>query len=367
MKNIKILIGAGGTGGHLFPAVAVMERIKELKPDTEFFFTGRADKIEGNLIPSMGLNFFPIDVVGFSGLSFNSLALPFKIFNAKRKLSKLIKKESINAVICTGAYISYAPGLAATSNGIPLFLMESNVNPGKTISMLSTSADLIFTSFPNTVNFFNPKIQKKIVYSGNPLRKFFDKEITKEEAINFYKINPNNKTLLIFGGSLGARSINNTIEDALDQLVGLGLNIIWQTGKNYFYKGKEYDNLVVTQFIHDMNIAYSAADLVISRSGATTVAELANLGKPSILVPLSSASNNEQYMNAKIFADKGASLLIEDSNLKLKLFDTIKKLIFDEEKLSNFKDSAKQFALPNAADIVAQNIINYLDSNGKEG
>lgn len=365
MKKIKILIGAGGTGGHLFPAMAVMERIKELRPDSEFFYTGRADKIEGSLIPNMGLNFIPIDVVGFSGLSINSLSIPFKIFKAKSKISKLIKKESIDAVICTGAYISYAPGLAAKSNKIPLFLMESNVNPGKAISMLSGSADMIFTSFPNTLNFFSPKIQKKIQYSGNPLRKFFYKDISKEEAIKHYNFNSKNKTILIFGGSLGAKSINSAIESILEDLLNLGMNIIWQTGKNYEYNGNKFDNLIVTQFIHDMNIAYSAADLVISRSGATTVAELANLAKPSILVPLSSASNNEQYMNAKIFAEKSAAILIEDTNLKNKLFDTIKKLIFDDDKLSSFSENAKNFALPNAADFVAESIINYIENYGK--
>lgn len=365
MKKIKILVGAGGTGGHLFPAVAVMERIKELRPDSEFFFTGRADKIEGTLIPKMGLNFLPIDVDGFSGLSINSLKIPFKIFRAKRKISRLIKKENIDAVICTGAYISYAPGLAATSNSIPLFLMESNVNPGKTISMLSGLADLIFSSFPNTINFFNPKIQKKIVYSGNPLRKFFDNSVSKEFANNQFGLPNINKTILIFGGSLGAKSINNAVESILEELIKLGINIIWQTGKNYQYNGSNYPNLAVTQFIDNMNIAYSAADLVISRSGATTVAELTNLGKPSILVPLTSASNNEQYMNAKILADKGATILIEDNNLKIKLFDTIKKLIFDEDKLCNLSDSVKQFALPNAADVVASKILDYIDNYGK--
>ncbi len=364
MNKIKILIGAGGTGGHLFPAVAVMERIAELRPDIEFIFTGRSDKIEGTLIPKMGLKFIPINVEGFSGLSINSLSIPFKIFKAKRTLSKLIKKESMKAVICTGAYISYAPGLAAKSNQIPLFLMESNVNPGKTISMLSGIANLIFTSFPNTTNFFNPKIQKKIIYSGNPLRKFFSKIVSKDEVNKSYNFE-NNRTLLVFGGSLGAKSINNAMENIIDDLLNLNINVIWQTGKNYQYKGATNRNLNVIQFIDDMNIAYTAADLVVSRSGATTVAELASLGKPSILVPLSSASNNEQFMNAKIFADKGAALLIEDTNLKFKLMDTIKKLIFDDDKLDKFASSAKNFAKDNAADIVAQNILNYLDNYGK--
>lgn len=365
MKKLKILIGAGGTGGHLFPAIAVMERIRVLRPDAEFIFTGRADKIEGTMIPKMGLNFIPIDVEGFAGLSINSLYMPLKIFLAKRKLSKLIKKENIDCVICTGAYISFAPGLAAKSNGIPLFLMESNVNPGKSISMLSGIASIIFTSFDNTTDFFNPKIQKKIIFSGNPLRKFFDDIIDKDEAFKKFNLDPKNKTIFIFGGSLGAKSINNVIESNLDELLSLGINIIWQTGKNYQFNGNSAPNLHVAQFIYDMQIAYSLADLVISRSGATTVAELANLAKPSILVPLSSASNNEQYLNAKAFSDNGASILIEDSNLKIKLLDTIKKLIFDDEKLLNFSNSAKQLAIPNAADIVAQNIIKYIENYGK--
>lgn len=366
MKKLKILIGAGGTGGHLFPAIAVMERIKELSPESEFYFTGRRDKIEGSLIPKMGFHFLPIDVDGFAGLSLISLSIPFKIFKAKMRINKLIKKEGISAVICTGAYISYAPGIAAKANHIPLFLLESNVNPGKTISLLAKYSDIIFTSFPNTINFFNPKYQKRVVYSGNPLRKFFDKLISKEEALNFFNLDTKRKTIFIFGGSLGARSINNAVESQIDNLVKLDLNIIWQTGKSYQYNGTMYDNLYVTTFIDDMNIAYSAADLVVSRSGATTVAELAILGKPSILIPLPSASNNEQYLNAKILSDNRASILIEDSNLKFKLFETIKNLIFDEVSLRELSINTKQFAHENAADIVARHIIKYLDDDGSK-
>ncbi|HRP02893.1 MAG TPA: undecaprenyldiphospho-muramoylpentapeptide beta-N-acetylglucosaminyltransferase [Candidatus Kapabacteria bacterium] len=365
MKRIKILIGAGGTGGHLFPALAVMEKIKEIRPDSEFYFTGREDKIEGNIIPQLGLPFIPINVDGFSGISIQSFTLPIKILNAKRKLGKLIRTANINAVICTGAYISLAPGLAAKTNHIPLFLLESNVNPGKAISLLTRYASKIYTSFPSTINFFEPKIQKLVTYTGNPLRKFFFQDYEKETALSKFGLRAKNKTILVFGGSLGAKSINEAMEAILDNLRELNINVIWQTGNNYELKEKNYDNIRILKFIDNMNLAYAAADLIVSRSGATTIAELAALAKPSILVPLPSASTNEQYLNAKVLADNQAVILLEDKNLKSKLLDTIKLNIFDEDNLNKLSESIKKFATKNAAELVAKNILEYIENNGK--
>jgi len=365
MKKIKFLIGAGGTGGHLFPALAVVEKLLDIAPDSEFYFAGREDKIEGEIIPAKGFHFVPIQVDGFQGLSLNSLAIPFKILRAKAKLNHLIRKENIDAVICTGAYISYAPGLAAKSNKIPLFLLESNVNPGKTISLLSNSASKIFTSYEKSSGFFNPAYLNKIVCTGNPLRKSLEDQISREEALTALNLPTNQKTLLIFGGSLGARSINQATEANINELLALGINVIWQTGKNYAFSSNNDFGLLVLNFIDDMQLAYSAADLVLCRSGATTVAELANVGKPSILVPLPSASNNEQFMNAQIYQDNKAAILIEDNSVKSKMYDTVKKLINDNSLLEEYAIAAHKLAKPDAARAVAKEIIYYLDEYGK--
>jgi len=171
---------------------------------------------------------------------------------------------------------------------------------------------------------------------------------------------------LIFGGSLGANSINNTVNSILNDLINLNINIIWQTGKNFNYNGEIYNNLIVQSFIYDMNLVYSAADLVVCRSGATTVAEIAALGKPSILVPLPSASNNEQLLNAQMFKNNNAAILIEDNNLNNFLLETIKNIITNDEKLNNLASNAKKLSKENAADIVAEEIIYYLNKDGKE-
>lgn len=365
MKNLRFLIGAGGTGGHLFPAIAVVERLMEINPKFEFYFTGRADKIEGEVIPKKSFNFIPIDIDGYKGISFDSFILPFKILKSVKKLNKLIKKEKIDAVICTGAYISFAPGIAAKKNNIPLFLLESNVNPGKTISMLANSANHIYTSYDKTSDYFNPKYLEKIIFTGNPLRKVFDNMIERKFAIEKLGLPIDNKTLFIFGGSLGAKSINEATIFNLKHLLSLHLNIIWQTGKNFIYDGEPHPNLRVFQFIDDMELCYAASDIVLSRSGATTVAELASIGKPSILVPLPSASNNEQFMNAKIFQDNNAAILIEDFNIKSKMLDTVKKLTQDDDLINSFSNNAKKLANPNAATDIANNILKYMNNYGK--
>ena len=365
MSRYTFLVAAGGTGGHLFPAIAVVERILEIEPYSKIIFTGRNDKIEGEIIPKSGYDFFPIDVEGFHGFSLKSLAVPYKILRAKSKLTKMMREKKVDAVICTGAYIGYAPGIAAKTLKKPLFLLESNVNPGKTISMLSNDASLIFTSFRNSIDYFNPQLKNRIKFTGNPLRKGLEALPERSKSLEKFGLNQGNKTVLIFGGSLGARSINQAVEANLKELVDMDLNIIWQTGKLYDLKGNIPENVRILKFIDDMPSAYSAADLIVSTSGATTVAEIALTAKPSILVPLPSASNNEQFLNAKYFQDNNSSVLVTDADIKTKLTDVIRNLINDDEKLNNFSNSVKILSNPNAAVNVADEILNYMEKYGK--
>ena len=363
---MKILIAAGGTGGHLFPAIAVAEQIKKINPKAEFIFCGRADKIEGEIVPKLHHGFFPIDITGITKLmSIKTMLLPLKIFRAIAAVSKLIKTKKIDFVICTGAYISYAPGIAAKRNNIPLFLMESNVNPGKTNSLLSKRADLIFTSFEESKNYFKKKIRKKVRFVGNPLRQSFEEIPDKISALKKFQLENEKKTLLVFGGSLGARTINQAIESNIDEFKKLNLNIIWQTGTKYKIPEISNGSIKIMPFIDDMASAYSAADLVICRSGATSAAELALAAKPSILVPLPSASNNEQFMNALIFEENKASILINDKDLKSKLLDSVKQIIFDNNSLTEMGKNAAKLAKPSAAKDAAFAILNYMKNHGK--
>lgn len=359
-KKLKILIAAGGTGGHLFPAMAVVSQIEKQYANTEFTFTGREDKIEGRIIPESKYNFLPIEVRGLvKKLSFDTMKIPFQIYTAYRKIYKVLKINKYDAVICAGAYISYAPGIAASKLGIPLYLLEANVNPGKANAMLSKKAKRVFTSFLESADYLKSEVQRKINYTGNPVRNELINLPDKTAARKSMDLHPDKKTILVFGGSLGATSINNAIDEYISQNKA-DIQIIWQTGKK-FEKQKEYPEYVkLTEFIDDMASAYSAADLVISRSGATTVAELEVTGKPVILVPFPAASTNEQKNNAAVLEKHNAGIMIEEKDLNEKFIKSVNNLIFNEEKLKEISKNLLKLAKPDAAKQAAQFIIKDL-------
>lgn len=365
LKNkYKILVAAGGTGGHLFPAMAVVSEIEKILPDCEFTFTGRADKIEGDIIPKSKYHFLPIDVRGLTKkISVETLKLPFRFYNAYKKVTKYIRQNNYDAVICAGAYISYSPAMAAYRNKIPLFLLEANVNPGKTINALSDKASLIFTSFDESKDYFKDEVKSIIRYVGNPVRNELLALPERTEALKKFVLENDKKTILIFGGSLGAKSINSAVKELIGKLDD-NVQIIWQTGKLHQPDENLPENVKQMKFINDMSAAYACADLVVSRSGATTVAELEVVGKPSILVPLPSASNNEQYHNAKVLQDNNAGIIINDKDLSDKFVNSVMELINDTKQLEIMSENAKILAKPDAAQKAAEMIINELGKNG---
>lgn len=350
MSKIKALIGAGGTGGHLFPAVAIAEEFKSQTDDNfEAFFVGNPEKLEARIIPKLGYSFTSIPIRGFAGLlSASTITLPFKIIKSVSTIRKIIKKEQPDFVLCTGAYISYPTGIAASQAKIPLILMESNVSSGKTIKILSPKADLIITSFEATKNYFSNSEQSKVICLGNPLRKMFDNLISKEEAREKFGLDPNVPTILIFGGSLGARAINNAAMNAFDSFKDDNVQFIWQTGKEYKVISELPRNVKKLEFIDDMASAYAAADLVISRSGATTVAELTYNGKPSILVPLPSASNNEQKANAEELQKNNATIIINNDEIGAKIVETINSILHNKKELEVMTNATIKLAKKNA-------------------
>lgn len=347
----SIIVGAGGTGGHLFPAFAVVEELKKSETDLKAFFFGNSEKLEARLVPQNGYSFNPIPIRGFQGLlSASTLAMPFKIFKSLSIVRQIIKREKPKFALCTGAYISFPVGLAAKQMNIPLVLMESNVGPGKAIKMLASRADLIISSFEATKKLFPPDVQDKVVCLGNPLRTMFENLPSQEDARTKFGLLPNKKTILIFGGSLGARPINNAAYSSFAQFANEDVQFLWQTGKEFFCeKEKLPKNVVITEFIDDMASAYAAADLVVSRSGATSVAEICYVGKPSILVPLSSAANNEQAANAEELQKQNAAVVITNCKVGEQLAGKMKELISDESRLREMSQRASTLARRDAA------------------
>lgn len=362
MKKYNFLIAAGGTGGHLFPAVSVVEELSKISSDFSFHFTGRIDKIEARVVKDLGFEFHPIEVEGLKNIfSLKNIFIPLKILQSEKKIRKIIKTKKIDAVIATGAYISYPPGIAAFKSGIPLFLMESNYNPGKSISMLAGKSNILFTSFSETEKFFQNKSVKQIIYSGNPVRNSFSEIISKEEAKAKLGFNPEFPLVFVFGGSLGSRAINESVEASLDELRRNNIQLYWQTGEasendannNYIKK---------VTFIEDMATAYSAADIIICRAGASTLSELAIMSKPAILIPLQIGTNKEQEYNARFFEKHGAAVVLPQSTLSVSLIPAIKELINNNAKTKEMQLCISRFAKPEAGRFIAQTIINYLDN-----
>ncbi len=361
--KLNILLAAGGTGGHLFPAIAVAEQLQRLTDNNiNLEFIGTKDRIESKIIPEMGYVYHTIPITGYTGISLQSVALPWRIFSSVLKSRALMKVREIDALICAGAYISFPPGVAAHQLGVPYYIMESNVNLGKTNEKLAPNADLIFTSFKESESYINDDLKNKIRNYGNPIRNFLLNLPDKNEAIESFELEVNKRTVLIIGGSLGARSINIAVEKSLHELAKLDFQFIWQTGKNFVAPANLPQNIKQTQFIKDMASAYAAADLVVSRSGATAVAEICVAGKPSILVPMPSASNNEQYFNAKAMEDAKAAVLVLDNKIGEEFLTVMTDLAKDNAKLNQLSQAVRILAKPDAAERVAKEILNSLNS-----
>ena len=358
-KNYKIIVAAGGTGGHLFPAIAVIQQLDKM---TDFLldahFIGCADKIEARVVPQFGYEFSKINITGFTGiLTINTLLLPVKIFRSILKCKKIIKQFKPDAAICTGAYISYPLGVAAHQESIPLFLMESNVIPGKTIKMLAPKAEMIITSYTETLKYFHPEVKPKVKCLGNPIRENLIDLPPREESLRKFGLSESKKTVLVFGGSLGARSINEATKESIKSLPVDKIQFIWQTGKNFKIEDELPDNVKVIEFIDDMASAYSAADLIISRSGATSCSEICSVGKPSILVPYPNAANNEQELNALVLADNDAAIVVYDNEIGVRMTNLINLFLNKPNQFLSMGLRAKTFSNNKAALMIAQNIL----------
>lgn len=362
MKNTstpyRFLFAGGGTGGHLYPAIAVADEIRRLKPESEIIFVGTKSKIEGKVIPKLGYGFKSIWIKGFARkFNLENILFPVKLFVSLVQSLFISFRFKPRVAIGSGGYVSGPAIWGASVLGAKIILMESNSYPGVTTRLLERYADEVHITFNDSKKYLRKPY--KIKLTGNPVRSELG-SLTKEVSKKSFGLDENKFTVLVLGGSLGAASINSSIAECVGELEKKSLQIIWQTGKNYYhsYKSINLDSVKILDFIEDMNKAYSACDLLVARAGATTIAELTVLGIPSILIPSPHVAENHQYYNAKSLADNNAAVLIKDSDVKSTLKDKILEVVSDKNLLASLSENAKRISKPEAANVIATSAIN---------
>ncbi|WP_304290450.1 undecaprenyldiphospho-muramoylpentapeptide beta-N-acetylglucosaminyltransferase [Capnocytophaga leadbetteri] len=355
----RFIISGGGTGGHIFPAIAIADELKRRLPDAEILFVGAKDRMEMQKVPQAG---YPIEGLWISGLqrklSWQNLLFPLKFISSLLKSRSIIKRFKPDAVIGTGGFASGAVVKVAGQMGIPTFIQEQNSYAGITNKMLAKNAHKICVAYDAMEQFF-PK--EKIVKTGNPIRDgLLNIGEYRSEGLSYFHLDSQQKTLLVLGGSLGARRINQLIEQQLPLFEQLGVQVLWQCGKLYYEEYKKYNSeqVRVLAFIDRMELAYAAADVIISRAGASSVSELCVVGKPVIFIPSPNVAEDHQTKNARAIADKQAAILLRESELNEQFANTFSKLIADEAQQEALSAHIKALAQPNATKDIVNLILN---------
>ena len=357
---VRFIVAGGGTGGHIFPAIAIANAIKKILPNAQFLFVGATGKMEMEKVPQAGYNIVGLNIAGFNRSALiKNITLPYKLIKSFFQVRSIFKTFTPTAVIGVGGYSSFPVLRFAQSKGIKTFIHESNSFAGKSNILLGKKATKIFVAIDGMEKFFPAN---KIIISGNPVRQnIINSVITKQQAIDFFGLDANKKTVLSIGGSLGAKSINEAIANNIDAFQNSNVQLIWQTGKPYANKAKQVvanqKNIWTNDFITQMEYAYAAADVVISRSGAMSVGELCVVKKPSIFVPYPFAAEDHQTVNAKNLVDKNAAMMIKDSEASNTLIPTTLALINDEIKQQQLIKNITPFGITNADEVVANEII----------
>ncbi len=356
----RIIIAGGGTGGHIFPAIAIANAILRQEPQTEILFVGANGKMEMEKVPQAGFKIEGLDIAGFNRSSLiKNIGLPFKLIKSFMQVRKIFRDFQPTAVIGVGGYSSFPVLRFAQSKKIPSFIHESNSFAGKANIMLGRNATKIFVASDGMEKFFPAA---KIMETGNPVRaSISDSRLNREEGIKFFGLDPAKKTVLSIGGSLGAKSINESLDKAIDDFGLNNLQLIWQTGKPYAAKGKERaagrTNVWAGDFITQMEYAYAAADLVISRSGAMAIAELCVMKKAVVFVPFPYAAEDHQTVNAQNLVNKNAGIMIKDSEALNGLVPAVVALSKDENRQAELKNNIGRLAVLNADEIIAKEIL----------
>ena len=369
-KELRVIVSGGGTGGHIFPAVSIANAVMRLRPDAKILFIGAQGRMEMQRVPAAGYEIKGLPIRGF----FRPLWKPANVgvaidyLKSKWLAKKLLKEFKPDVAVGVGGYASSAALGAANSLGIPTLIQEQNSYAGLANKQLASKARKICVAYEGMERFF-PK--EKILLTGNPVRQaLLETTMSREEAVRSLGFDPTKKTILLVGGSLGARTINESVLQHLDLIKQTDVQFLWQTGKYYYadiqqrLKDKLLPNLKATDFISDMGAAYRAADLVISRAGASSISEFCLIGKPVILVPSPNVAEDHQTKNALALANRDAALYVKDSEAPATLLKLALDTVADETRLKTLSENVLKLALPDSADIIAKEVIK-LAENGK--
>ena len=363
MEQLKVIISGGGTGGHIFPAVSIANAIKGIDPEADILFVGAEGRMEMQRVPDAGYPIIGLPIEGFDRKNpFKNIRVLWKILKCQLKARNIIRDFKPQVVVGVGGYASGPTLKTAGQMGIPTLIQEQNSYAGVTNKLLAKSASKICVAYEGMERFFPAD---KIILTGNPVRQqLLNTTITHEQAVMQFGLNPTLPTILIIGGSLGARTINESVLAALDDIRQSGIQIIWQTGKFYsqhiaeeLAKHSKIANLYVSDFISNMDVAYAAADLVISRAGASSISELCMLGKPCILVPSPNVAEDHQTKNALALVHRDAALMVKDADAPQQLIKLAMEVVRDTQQLTSLSSHIKEMALPDSANIIAQEVI----------
>lgn len=366
MSLRKVIISGGGTGGHIFPAIAIANQIKEQYPDCEILFVGANGKMEMEKVPAAGYKIVGLDVAGLKRkITLENFKILWKFWQSSRKAKKLMKEFNPDVAIGVGGYASAPTLKAAAKLNVPTLVQEQNSFAGLTNKMLGKRAKKVCVAYDNMERFFD---KTKVVITGNPVRSnVVQIDGKREVAIKHFDLDSNKKTLLVLGGSLGARTINQSIQAACKDLTNEGVQIIWQCGKIYaedlqnFMKENPNSDVKLHPFIMEMDLAYAAADIIVSRAGAISVSEICIVGKPAIFVPSPNVAEDHQTKNAMALVEKGAAKMLKDVDAIKSMKDEVLSLMNDDDQRSHLSSEIKKMARPNATEDIVKEIIKIVE------
>ena len=359
----RIIIAGGGTGGHIFPAIAIANALKKIDTGIELLFVGAKGKMEMEKVPQAGYNIKGLDIAGFNRSSLiKNISLPFKLIKSFLQVRTIVKNFRPDAIIGVGGYSSFPVLRFGQAKGIPTFIHESNSFAGRSNILLGKKATKIFVATDGMEKFFP---QEKILITGNPVRSTISQSaVSRSEGIKFFGLDESKKTVFAVGGSLGAKSINEAISKHLDELLNAGLQLIWQTGKPYAEQARERARgrapVSANEFITQMDCAYAAADIVVSRAGAMAIAELCVVKKPVLFVPYPYAAEDHQTVNAKNLAGKNAALMVKDSEALDKVVPIIIELANDNNRQNELKKNIGALAIIDADKRIAEEVLRLI-------
>lgn len=363
-KNPRIIISGGGTGGHIFPAISIANAIKEIEPEAEILFVGAIGKMEMEKVPAAGYRIVGLPVAGLQrSLSAKNLTLPFKVLSSIIQAEKIIKEFKPDVAVGVGGYASAPMLWSASHRGIPCLIQEQNSYAGLTNRILSKRAKVICVAYEKMERFFPAN---RILLTGNPIRKEIRlfTEADRKEGYKLYNLTPGQRTILVVGGSLGCRTFNDVMEKWVEEGgAQKPYRVIWQCGKLYkaeidrFMEGREVPNLYYTDFVKRMDLAYAAADLVVSRAGAGTISELCVAGKPTLFVPSPVVAEDHQTHNAMALVDKSAAMILKDSDAREQLIGMMDRAINDPSLLEKLESNILKLGKKEAANQIAQEVL----------